>query len=367
MFLLLAAGSVGLWLSVAGPPLVGLQLAGSEHLWSWTWTLIGWLSLVVTPLWLTLALAAWRPTTPLHSTLRVAGIGLFAAMFAAAVIAAVVLGVVGWIASERVVHPDVAVEDYELSQFDLSVEEVRFRSADGLLLSGWFIPGTNRATIVLAHGYGHTRAETLPHADYLHRAGYSVLVFDFRSRGESEGDETTGGLREPLDIQGAVDYLTSRGDVDPKRIGAQGISLGAASTLMAAASTPEIRAVVAESAFSSLRGVVATSFEHFAGFPAFPFAPVTTFITERRLEGDADDVVPTEAIARISPRPVLLIHDLDDDVIPGDSGNALYAAASEPKDLWLVAGADHAKAWQQEPAEYERRVLAFWKQALSGP
>jgi dipeptidyl aminopeptidase/acylaminoacyl peptidase len=288
-------------------------------------------------------------------------------MFATSVIAAIVLGVVGWIASERVVHPDVAVEDYELSQYDLPVEEVEFRSADGLLLSGWFIPATNPATIILAHGYGHTRAETLPHADYLHGAGYSVLAFDFRSRGESEGEETTGGLREPLDIQGAVDYLISRSDVDPNHIGVQGISLGAASALMAAASTSEIRAVVAESAFSSLRGVVATSFEHFAGFPAFPFAPVTTFIAERRLEGDADDVVPAEAIARIGPRPVFLIHDLEDDVIPGDSGSVLYAAANEPKDLWLIAGADHAQGWQQEPAEYERRVLAFWEQALSGP
>lgn len=82
---------------------------------------------------------------------------------------------------------------------------------------------------------------------------------------------------------------------------------------------------------------------------------------ERRLNADADDVVPAKVIGRISPRPVFIIHDLEDDLISSDSGEVLYEAAGEPKDLWLIPGAEHTKGWQQVPDEYERRVLAFWR------
>jgi fermentation-respiration switch protein FrsA (DUF1100 family) len=283
---------------------------------------------------------------------------------AVAVIAATGLGAVGWIGSERAIHPGRKVEDYQLSQFDLPAEEVRFTSRDGLTLAGWFIPGSNGAAIILAHGYGHSRAQLLPHADYLWRAGFSVLLFDFRNRGDSEGDTVTIGAKEALDIEGAVDYLEARRDVDPTRIGVQGVSLGAASAILAAAETPQIRGVVAESAFKSVSSTIDVSFEHFIGLPSFPFAPITEFIIGLRLGVDADDVVPANVIGEISPRPVFLIHDIVDDLITSDSGQVLYEAAGEPKELWQVPGAEHTKGWQQAREDYERRALAFWRRAL---
>ncbi len=282
-------------------------------------------------------------------------------------VAAVGLGAVGWIGSERAIHPGRKVEEYQLSQYDLPVQDVSFESRDGLMLAGWFIPGGSGATVILAHGYGHSRAELLPHADYLHRAGFSVLLFDCRNRGESEGDEVTIGAREPFDIQGAVDYLETRPDVDRTRIGVQGVSLGAASAILAAAETPEIRGVVAESAFKSVSSTIDVSFSHFIGLPSFPFAPITEFVVEQRLGADVGDVVPAKVIAQISPRPVLIIHDLEDDLITSDSGQVLYKAAAEPKQLWLIPGAEHTKGWHVMRGEYERRVVEFWDQAFGLP
>ena len=279
-------------------------------------------------------------------------------------VAAAVVIVGGWIGCEWGIHPKTDPQKYKLSDFDLPVENVHFKSRDGLTLAGWFIPGTSGATVILAHGRGSWRVEMLPHADYLHRNGFSVLLLDLRYRGESEGDEDTLGAKEPWDIEGAVHYLKSRADVDPERIGVQGTSLGAVSAILAAAETPEIKGVVADIPFKDLPSAIAHSFEHDVGLPRFPFAPVSKFICEFRLGFDLDAVAPVKVIGKISPRPVFLIDNLKDDLFPSDSVEVLYKAAREPKVLWQIPGAPHGRGWETAREEYKRRVLAFWRRTF---
>ena len=281
--------------------------------------------------------------------------------------AATVVLVGGWIGCDRGLHPPQKESPYVPSQFDLPLEDVHFRSRDSLRLAGWFVPGTNGATVILAHGRGGERSLMLPDANYLHKDGFSVLMFDFRYRGESEGGESTLGAKEPWDIEGAVDYLKTRSDIDPGRIGVQGGSLGAVSAILAAAGTPEIKGVVAEIPFKDLPSAIGHAFEHpkeGVGLPSFPFAPVSKFFCELRLGVDLDAVSPVSVIGKISPRPVFLIDDLEDDVFPSNSVEALYEAAREPKELWRILGAPHGKGWETAPHEYERRVLAFWRRSL---
>jgi len=290
--------------------------------------------------------------------------------WAAAVVcvaAAIVVLVGGWIGCERGVHPDQVADKYTLSRFDLPPPEaVSFHTRDGLRLAGWFLPGSNGPTVVLVHGRGGSRTRVLPHADYLHRGGFSVLLFDLRYRGESEGEEATLGAKEVWDVEAAVRYIATRPDVDPERIGVQGGSLGAVSAILAAAETPEIKGVVAEIPFKDLPSAISHSFKHHVGLPRFPFAPVSKFICELRLWVDLDAVAPSKAIGKISPRPVFLIDDLEDDLFPSDSVEVLYKAAREPKVLWQIAAA-HGKGWETAPEEYERRVLAFWRQTFGLP
>ncbi len=176
----------------------------------------------------------------------------------------------------------------------------------------------------------------------------------------------TLGAREPLDVSGAVDYVHSRPDVDVNRVAVQGVSLGASSGIIAMAGDPRIAAIVAESPFSDMQGVIARSFERYTGLPSFPFAPVTTFIIERRLHADAADIRPLDAITRIGQRPVFVIEDLDDAAMPPRSGRRIHAAALGPKELWLVEHAGHSKAYKLAPEEYKRRVLAFYGAHLRG-
>ncbi len=246
----------------------------------------------------------------------------------------------------------------------LSFEPVTFTSGDGLRLAGWYIPSYNGAAIILCHGLGDNRVGTLPQAVLLAEHGYGSFLFDFRAHGESEGEMVTYGYAESDDVLAAVDYLLSRPDVDPERIGILGGSLGAATALRAAARSTHLKAVVTEGAFISLEDEVASSFKAFSGLPAFPFAPLTVAFAQWQTGLRISEVRPVDDIPSIAPRPVLIIHGTDDDLIPAEQGLRLYEAAGEPKELWMIGGMGHESALELLPDEYEKRVIGFFDKAL---
>ena len=75
---------------------------------------------------------------------------------------------------------------------------------------------------------------------------------------------------------------------------------------------------------------------------------------------------PESLIARISPRPVLIIHgELDNAACTVDDARRLYRAAGDPRELWIVPGAGHCGAHAAAPQAYEERVLGFFDRALA--
>ena len=91
----------------------------------------------------------------------------------AVLVVLVTVGAIGWVGCERGIHPERDPQVYHLSRFNLpGLEKVHFKSRDGLRLAGWFVRGTNGATIVLAHGRGGDKTWRLPHAEFLHRDGF---------------------------------------------------------------------------------------------------------------------------------------------------------------------------------------------------
>lgn len=287
------------------------------------------------------------------------------AVLALCLLAVVAVGAIGWVGSERAIHPKPAHYKWSLASFpDLHPQDLRIPSRTGIQLAASFFPGTRRETIVLSHGYGDNRVQMLPWAEFLHRHGYSVLTYDMRDRGESGGDAVTLGALEPADLISTVDYLSSRPDVDAARIGALGVSLGGSTTILGAARDPRIKAVVDDSGFSDAPKVIDSSFEHFIGLPAFPFAPVTIAIAQLRIRQNITGVQPVNEIARISPRPLLIVHCLGDRVVPPPNSERNLQAAREPKEVWWIPTGGHIDGHTVAREEYERRVNRFFDQAL---
>jgi len=248
-------------------------------------------------------------------------------------------------------------------------EEVRFSTPDDLQLAGWFIPPTlhsDGATLIFIHGLGGNRGELLDEAVMLAGHGYGALLFDMRNHGASEGTVTTMGYAEVADVEGAVAYLFAQPEVNPKRIGLVGSSMGGAVAIRAAARIPEIRVVVAQSAFSSLEENVNQGVRALTGLPPFPLAPLVIWFGEREAGIRLSQVRPIDDVAQIGPRAILFIHGEQDTIVDVSNSVRLYEAAEEPKAIYLIPDAGHGGLMAQGGAEFERRVVDFLDTHLRG-
>jgi dipeptidyl aminopeptidase/acylaminoacyl peptidase len=240
-------------------------------------------------------------------------------------------------------------------------EEVRFDTPDDLQLAGWFVPPdpqSDRAILIFVHGLGGNREEFLDEAAMLAGHGYGALLFDLRNHGQSAGTVTTLGYSEVDDVRGAIAYLLTRPEVNPERIGLVGSSMGGAVAIRAATRIPEIRAVVAQSAFSSLEENVQQGTRSLTGLP-LPLAPLVIWFGEREAGIQLRQVRPIDDVGRIAPRAIMFIHGEQDPVVDVSNSLRLYEAAREPKALVLIPNAAHGGLMDAAPLEYERRVVDF--------
>lgn len=252
-------------------------------------------------------------------------------------------------------------------RYGLRYEHVSFPTSDGLTLWGWFIPAAlpgptgKQATILVGHGYPFDKANILRHALFLH-SRFHLLLFDFRYFGESEGAYTTAGLLETRDVEAAVAYLKQRQDVDPARIGALGFSMSAAAFILSR--SPDIHAIVADSAYASLEKLIERQFFFLPGPLKWPFVALTMFGARLLLGVDVKQAAPAEAVRQLTT-PLLLIHGDADSQIPVIHSREIAANADQSlTELWVVPGADHGFAHALEGARYETRVLQFFLRSL---
>jgi fermentation-respiration switch protein FrsA (DUF1100 family) len=239
-------------------------------------------------------------------------------------------------------------------------EEVAFRAADGLDIAGWYRPSRNGAAVLVVHGGGSDRTGAVTHAKMLAGHGYGVLLYDARGRGESEGSPNSYGWDWGKDAAGALAFLRRRGDVQPGRIGALGLSTGADILLEVAADrSAGIDALVTD-------GAAAGSFEdgqRLNGFSIETPTAWTMFKAMEALSGDAPGPALEEVVPRISS-PVLMISA--GEKVERDF-NVLYDAVGGPGvEHWNLPNAHHTDAIREEPVAYERRVVAFFDDALRG-
>jgi len=200
----------------------------------------------------------------------------------------------------------------------LSYESVSFETSDGVKLSGWLVPAQeSRSVVLFCHGNAGNISHRLESIDVFYRLGLSVLIFDYRGYGKSEGRVSERGTY--LDAEAAWQYLVDERQVEPSEIFIFGRSLGGAvGSWLAKGHTP--KALIVESTFTSIPDIAAH---------LYPFLPVRRLA---RFRYSALDYV------RQVDCPVLIVHSRDDEMIPFSHGQRLFEAANEPKQFLEIRG-----------------------------
>jgi fermentation-respiration switch protein FrsA (DUF1100 family) len=283
-------------------------------------------------------------------------------------------------------------------------ETVRFQS-DGLALAGHLYrpptaaPGERTAALVMAGPMTSVKEETLPHyAAPLAEAGYSVLAFDNRNFGESDGEPRQHLVtsEQVEDLKNAVSYLLTREDVDPERLGLCCVCMGAGYGLAVASMDLRVRAValvagaynitdtyrefLGDEGFASyletLNAARRRQYESgelqympaIAGPPdyapsAMPVQEAYEYYSraqateapnwENRLTvASMEQIVGWNVLARahlVAPRPLLVIHGTTDVLLPPRYAQEVYERAGEPKRLRRIETSNHVELYDQAP------------------
>jgi len=248
------------------------------------------------------------------------------------------------------------------------VDDIRFPARGGdVEIAGWFIPReASRKALVLVHGKDMSRASEfggsfINFASELNARGFSVLMIDMRGHGQSGGSHFSFGLNERRDIGGAADWLKGRGFM-PGSIGVLGISMGAASAIGAAFEDRDIGAVVADSGYATIYPIIERNWTGSSGLPNF-FLPAARSMGRLLLGYDLAAARPVDEVSRLAPRPLLIIHNSGDSLIPVSNAHELKAAYPSAE-LWEVPGGEHAQAYFADSRVYVDRVASFFERGL---
>ncbi len=254
--------------------------------------------------------------------------------------------------------------------YRLAHEVVEFSTADGIRLKGWFIPapgGECARTIIFCHGWGSSRGEMLRDTWFLAERGFNLFYFDFRASGESKGDISSVGYLETRDFDAAYEFLRSNRPHAAEAVGVFGTSMGGAVAVYAAAKYPELACLLAENTFLSYNKVVANWSWRRLKTPYFPLVWLTLFFVRRRLKADPEPYSPLYNVGRVRA-PALFINGDNDDLVPVSDAEALLSLCGSPKkEMWMIAGASHAKCAEVGGEVYRGRVADFFAANLREP
>jgi fermentation-respiration switch protein FrsA (DUF1100 family) len=219
--------------------------------------------------------------------------------------------------------------------------DVVFEATDGVPIHGWYFPAENaRGSVLVLHGNAQNLSTHVNSVLWLVKEGLNLFIIDYRGYGWSGGEPSLAGVHR--DAAAALDKLFEMPETDPDRVVVLGQSIGGSIAVYLVSHTPHkerIRALVIDSAFSSYRLIAREKMSDF--WITWPFQyPFSFFFNE--------DYSAVKHIGQVSPVPVLILHGLDDPIVPTHHGRMLFEAARDPKQFWLTATPGHIRSFSED-------------------
>ena len=235
-------------------------------------------------------------------------------------------------------YPDKGFDDSP-SDWNLSYRDVLLRTRDGEKLHCWFFPVPGESPVLLfCHGNAGNISHRIENVERLVQRGISVFLLSYRGYGKSTGRPSEKGIY--LDGLAAYDYLTETERIPPNRIAIFGRSLGGAVAIEVALQR-EVKCIVTESTFTSLRDMSKTM---------FPWALFSPFIPNHYDNGTK--------IATLSV-PKLIVHGKNDEIVPFRIGEKLFTLAKDKKKFLAIEGAGHNDTYIVGGTAYFNEIVSF--------
>ena len=236
--------------------------------------------------------------------------------------------------------------------------DVVFPSSDGVPIHGWYFPAESACgSILVLHGNAENLSTHVNSVLWLVKEGFNLFIIDYRGYGWSGGEPSLAGVHR--DAAAALDKLFDMPETDPDRVVVLGQSIGGSIAVYTVAHLPQkdrIKALIIDSAFSGYRRIAREKMNDI--WITWPFQyPFSIFFN--------DEYSAERFIGRVSPVPVLILHGLDDPIVPTHHGRMLFTAAREPKQLWLTATPGHIQSFADE--KVRQAVLQYLDQHLKSP
>ncbi len=227
---------------------------------------------------------------------------------------------------------------------------------DGLTITAWYYPSQNGAAVISLGGQGGALGANLPPVDVLIENGYGVLQIGSRACAVPPSPVTLGA-KEVFDAEAGLEFLLTRPEVDPEKIGLFGFSMGGVTAIRTAARDERVAAVVAEGGYFNMgRDFVEPDAKK--TLPRAVFLYTIAGVFWARTGVCPWEISPIDDLPKISPREVFLIYGENE--IASGRGREQYQAAREPKTLWVVPQGAHGQNYTVAPEEYRQRVLDFF-------
>lgn len=246
--------------------------------------------------------------------------------------------------------------------------DATFVTSDGVRLSGWYLSNPRaKAVVVVCHGHQANRTQCLPIVRSLLQEGLNVLAFDFRRTGRSDGDISTIGYLERLDIIAAVDWIRAQPGSNNLSIGVFGHSMGGAAAILASAEDHRISAVASHGAYATLTRAIDQRGRFFLGLLGPILSVPAAAMGRRWLQVDPAMVAPSVVVGRIAPRPVLILHGSNDPLVCPEDARILYESAGEPRALHWLRHSYHLSVDQRDLSDFHQTLRSFFSRTLCHP
>lgn len=243
-----------------------------------------------------------------------------------------------------------------------AIHDTTIINSDGLKLNGYYIKSAKptRKTAILIHGYKDCAYTLMPIAYiYSHELGYNVLLPDLQYHGKSDGKAVTMGWKDRKDILLWAKFANTLFGNNTEIV-VHGISMGGATTMMVSGEKlpPYIKCFVDDCGYTSVWDEFNYEIKEMFGLPAFPLMYSSSALCKLLYGWSFGEASALHQVAKCK-LPMLFIHGSADDYVPTRMVYPLYKAKPQPKEIWIVLGAPHAKSFQLNQKAYINKVAQF--------